>query len=114
MARINTKSAKQKGRLGQDAVRQMILDAFPEFTEEDIKTAIMGEKGDDIKLSPQAKEKIPLAIEVKRRKSFKLLYDFIEQADRKDGRNPVVFLRGDRQPWLVILKADYFMELIKK
>lgn len=104
---------KAKGRLGQQEVRDMLLEAFPHLEEGDVRSTSMGASGVDIILSPLAKKSIPLSIEVKRRKDFKTQYALIDQAERNDGTKPVVFFRGDRKPWLVLLEADYYMELLK-
>jgi hypothetical protein len=106
-------SAKAKGRLGQQEIRDRLLKAFPELHPDDVRSQIMGVNGEDIVLSPRAREVLPVSIEVKRRKSFKTLYDFVEQAVQDGKYEPIVFLRGDRQEWLAVCKADYFMELLK-
>ena len=109
-----TKSAKQKGRLGQQEIRDKLLETFPEFEPDDIKSTIMGDSGADIQLSPAARKKIPLSIEVKRRKSeLKTVYGFIEQASNHNSNEPVVFFRSDRKPWVVMVGLDHYMELIR-
>ena len=76
-----TRQAKQKGRLGQQEIRDRLLEAFPEFEPDDIKSTTMGESGADIQLSPAARKKLPLSVEVKRRKAeLKTVYRFMEQA----------------------------------
>lgn len=107
-----TKSGKAKGRLGQQDVRDMLLEVFNELEAGDIKSTTMGETGSDIQLSPQAKKLFPVSVEVKRRKNLATVYNWMNQADRKDGTQPVVFFRGDRRNWLVFMNADYYMELL--
>ena len=109
-----TKRAKQKGRLGQQEIRDRLLEMFPEFEPDDIKSTTMGESGADIQLSPAARKKIPLSIEVKRRKGeLKPVYGFIEQASRHSEHEPVVFFRSDRKPWVVMVGLDHYMELLR-
>jgi len=108
-----TASAKAKGRLGQQEIRDRLLKAFPELHPDDIKSQIMGVNGEDIVLSPRAREVLPVSIEVKRRKDFKGMYDFMKQAVQDGKYEPIVFLRGDRQEWLALCKADYLVELLK-
>lgn len=107
------RSAKAKGRVGQQEVRDSLLKAFPELHPDDVKSQIMGVNGEDIVLSPRAREVLPLSIEVKRRRDFKTMYQYLSQAVQDGKYEPVVFLRGDRQEWLALCKADYFMELLK-
>ena len=109
-----TKSAKQKGRLGQQEIRDKLLETFPEFEPDDIKSTIMGDSLADIQLSPAARKKIPLSIEVKRRKSeLKTVYGFMEQASNHNNNEPVVFFRSDRKPWVVMVGLDHYMELLR-
>lgn len=109
--------AKNKGRLGQQEIRDRLLEEFPEFEPDDIKSTVMGDTGADIQLSPAARKKINLAVEVKRRKSLgKTFYEYLEQARGhvKNGEDPVVFFRADRKEWLVLTDIDFFMKLLKK
>ena len=109
-----TKSAKAKGRLGQQEVRDRLLQNFPYLHPDDIKSTVMGDTGADIQLSPQARKLIPLSIEVKRRKEgLKTAYTYVEQAVKHNTGEPVVFFRSDRRPWLVIIGMEHYMDLLK-
>ena len=109
-----SRTAKAKGRLGQQEVRDKLLQTFDEFEKDDIKSAIMGDTGADIQFSPQAKKRLPLAIEVKRRKTeLKTVYSYIEQAVKHGTGEPVVFFRSDRRPWLVMIGMEHYMNLLK-
>jgi len=109
-----TRSSKAKGRNGQQEVRDKLLATFPEFEPDDIKSTTMGDTGEDIQLSPAARKKIPLAIEVKRRKdALKTVYGYLEQAGAHGKGEPVVFFRSDRNPWVVMVGMDHYMELLK-
>ena len=109
-----SKQGKQKGRLGQQEIRDALLEAFPELEPDDVKSTVMGDTGADIQLSPAARKRIPLSIEVKRRKGeLKTVYGFIEQASRHSAEEPVVFFRSDRKPWVVMIGIDHYMELLR-
>lgn len=110
----SAKSSKAKGRGGQQEIRDKLREAFPDLEEDDIKSAIMGEGGADIQLSPAAFRRIPLSVEVKRRKSpLKTLHDWLDQAKGHTTGKPVVFYRADRGQWVAILPADDYIELLK-
>ena len=47
---MKTRSAKSKGRRLQNQVKELLLEAFTELEPDDIRTAIMGETAEDIKL----------------------------------------------------------------
>ena len=110
-----TRAAKAKGRGGQNEIRDKLLETFPEFEPDDIKSTTMGDTGEDIQLSPAARKKIPITIEVKRRKSgMKMAYDYIEQVSKHGKGEPVVFFRADRKDWITMISIDHYMELLKK
>ena len=109
-----TRATKAKGRGGQQEVRDKLLETFPEFEPDDIKSTTMGDTGEDIQLSPLARKTLPISIEVKRRKSgMKTAYDYIDQAGNHGKGEPVVFYRSDRQPWIVMVGMDHYMELLR-
>ena len=109
-----SRSAKAKGRLGQQEIRDKLLESFPHFEKDDIKSAIMGDTGADIQFSPQARKRIPLSIEVKRRKNeLKTVYTYIEQAVKHNTGEPVVFYRSDHRPWVVMIGLEHYMDLLK-
>ena len=62
---MKTSSKKGKGRRLQNFVKDELLEAFKSLEADDVKTAIMGESGEDIKLSPAAKRKIRYSFECK-------------------------------------------------
>jgi len=110
----NAKSAKQKGRLEQQEIRDMFYEIFPQLEQGDIKSAIMGEGGADIQLSPAAHKLMPISVEVKRRKSgMKTQYDWLNQARSHTNDPPVVFFRADRSDWVVVTPVEHYLELLK-
>lgn len=109
-----TRAAKQKGRLGQNEIRDKLLETFPELEPDDVKSTTMGDGGEDIQLSPAARKKMPISVEVKRRKSgMKIQYDWIEQAKRHGKGEPVLFFRADRKDWIVMISLEHYMELLR-
>jgi hypothetical protein len=74
----------------------------------------MGQSGEDIQLSPAARKVIPISIECKARASI-AVYKFFEQAQQntKEGTEPVVFIRQNRSKPLVVVDAEYFLDLMK-
>ena len=106
-----TATVKQKGRLGQQEVRDAILKSFPDLEPDDVRSTAMGQSGEDIQLSPKARGYLPISCEVKRRKRFDTIYSFYDQAKQDGQYEPVVFLRADRRPWLVMISMDHYLEL---
>ena len=109
-----TRNSKAKGRLGQQEVRDKLLETFPDLEPDDFMSTVMGDSGEDIQLSPAARKIIPLTIEVKRRKNnLKTVYDYMEQASNHAKGEPVVFYRSDRKPWVIMVGMEHYMKLLK-
>ena len=109
-----SRQGKQKGRLGQQEIRDALLESFTTLEPDDIKSTVMGDTGADVQLSPAARKLIPLSIEVKRRKTgLKTVYEWMKQATNHTKDDPVVFYRSDRQTWLVVVELPLFLKLLK-
>jgi hypothetical protein len=119
---MKPKSAKAKGRTLQNEVVEAILEAllnsvpsplFEKICESDIRPAIMGDSGCDIKLSSLAMEYFPFSIECKNQERINI-WEAIEQAKKNTvpGTHPaVVFRRNRMEPW-VALPWKTFLELV--
>lgn len=111
---MTVKSAKAKGRRLQQLVRDLILDTYPQLElDTDVRSAIMGETGEDIKLSSKARQVFPYSVECKSLKKI-AVYNYYDQAlsNTPDGCSPLVVLKQDRRKPLVLLDLEKFMELI--
>ena len=106
-----TRSRKAKGRRLQNWVRDSLRGLFLALTDDDIKVAIMGERGADVKLSKKAREVFPYDIECKNTEGWKKMYDAYDQADGHGSDHPVVFIKMNRRTPLAIVDAKHFMKL---
>ena len=102
---MKPRSCKSKGREGQKEVRDMLLPWFPADVQAgDLRCAIMGESGGDIKMSPLALSYWPYnEPEVKRTEKLRL--DAAIEQNRRCGEDVIVFHRKNRGEWLVTLRA---------
>ena len=75
----------------------------------------MGSQGEDILLSPAARRLLPISVECKARNKM-ALYGFYEQAkENAKGRGePTVFVKQDRSRPLVIVDAEFFLDIMRK
>jgi hypothetical protein len=104
---------KARGRTTQQEVRDAILKVFPDLEPDDVRVAIMGESGEDIKLSPHARKTLQgFQFEVKRVKTLKTIYNWYEQAKTHGSHKPAVVFRQDRDKHLVILSLEHYLELL--
>lgn len=111
----SVKSRKAKGRTGQQQIRDALLETFKGKLEAgDIVSTSMGDSGSDLKLSPAALRLIPISPEVKRRKSgLKTIYKWFAQAKSGGSYWPTLFMRQDREKWLVVISLENYLELLK-
>lgn len=111
---MKTASAKAKGRRLQDWVRDR-LKYFFHFEDKDIRCALMGEKGADLKLiSDKAKEEFPFYVECKNQEKFKTLYNFYDQAVKGKDKDtePLLFIKMNNREPLAIMDAEEFINLM--
>jgi|TARA_B100000508_G_C11263806_1_gene182350 hypothetical protein len=110
---MKTRSAKSKGRRLQNQVKDILLEAFTELEPDDIRTAIMGETGEDIKLSPAARKQIPFSFECKNQEKINI-WSSLEQAEENSGDSkPVLIFKRNRSKTYAVLEIEDFISLIK-
>ena len=108
---MKTRSAKAKGRRLQNKIRDLLLEEFKELEPDDIRTAIMGETGEDIKLSPAARRKIPYSFECKNQEKLNIWEAYNQACDNAGHYEPIVVIKRNNQKPLVLIDAEYFMVL---
>ena len=109
---MKPQSAKQKGRLFQQKVRDMLLENAPELEPDDIRSTSMGCGGEDLQLSPSARRRDNISVECKSVEKLNV-YGAYEQASANGGDyEPVLFMKKNRKKPLVVIDADYFISLL--
>ena len=65
---MKSRSAKNKGKRLQNSVRDLLLETFNQLEPDDIRSAIMGESGEDINYHQQLENLylIPLSVKIKK------------------------------------------------
>ena len=95
---MKTKSGKAKARKLQDWVRDALYERF-EFTKDDIRCALMGESGEDIKLtSPTAKKRFPYSVECKNSEAHNV--------------EPLLIIKKNKHKPLAVIDAEILFYLI--
>jgi len=110
---FNPRSAKAKGRALQNKIRDVLLEHFSDKLEpDDVKVAIMGESGEDIKLSPAARKLIPYSFECKNQEKLSI-WSALEQAAENSGDYPpVLIFKRNRSKTYVTIELEEFIKLI--
>lgn len=112
---MKARSAKNKGKRLQNALRDLILEHFPQLEPDDVVSTLMGDSGTDIKLSPAARKVFPYSPECKNQEKLNI-WASLEQAAKntKDGTAPILFFKRNRTKMYVAMEADHFFELLNK
>lgn len=112
---MKTKSSKAKGRSLQNWVRDKILSCYPTLDALlDVRGCLMGDKGEDIKLSEKARLIFPFSVECKSRKAI-AIYTFWQQAEANCGDyTPLLFIKQNRGKPLVVMDAEVFFEKLNQ
>jgi len=105
------RSRKAKGRRLQDWVRDNLRGLSLALTEDDVRVAIMGETGADIKLSKTGKKYFPYDIECKNNETWKGIYKAYDQASAHGDLEPLVFIKMNKKRPLAIVDAEHFLKL---
>lgn len=114
---MKTRSAKAKGRRLQNLLVEKLKALFPHLHEADIRPALMGESGIDIKLSEAARRVIPYAFESKNVEKLNI-WDAIKQAEynaTKEKLMPAVMFGRNRMPEpYVAVPLSHFLEMMTR
>lgn len=112
---MKTASAKAKGRALQNTVRDMILHGNPDLTSYEVKCALMGESGADIKLgSSRARLAFPYAVECKNQEKLNLWSAWSQcvQNAESEGLSPLLVIKRNKVSPLAIVDLDLFFQLL--
>lgn len=106
-------SAKQKGRILQQDIRDKILEKFPELQEDDVTSRSMGCGGEDVLLSPKARVFFPFSCECKNQESMSI-WQALKQAEANAKNNiPLLIFKRNRTKIYCALSFDDLLKLIK-
>lgn len=102
------KLSRDKGKRGEREVAKLLRD----HGFDGAQRGRQYQGGDD---SPDVRGLPGFHVEVKRVEKF-ALYDALEQAEAEGAEDdiPVVFHRRSGKPWVVVLYAEDFLELVKE
>lgn len=111
---VKARTRIQKGRIFQKSVMEKFKETF-DLTDDDVRTPVGCEAGEDIKFNIKARKLVGLSIECKNKKSLGI-YAAIEQAKirlPKDCDEAVVFKRGDLGPCktYICVPLDHYLDI---
>jgi hypothetical protein len=104
---VKTKSAKAKGRRLQSHLAERILYWFPSLQADDVRPAVMGESGEDIKLSPKARTALPASFECKNTEALNVWAAMAQcEANAPAGTTPVLVFSRNRSKVYAVVAVD--------
>ena len=109
---MKTSSKKGKGRRLQNFVRDKLYEYFPSLRTGDIKSAVMGESGEDIKLSPAAEDLIHFSFECKNQERLNIWESLLQAETNSNNRTPVVVFKRNRSKTYIAFEFEEFLTLI--
>ena len=114
---MKTKSCKAKGRKLCQEVRELLFKYAPDLKLDDIRVTPSGCVGEDLLLSPAARQIYQIIIEGKNQESLNI-WAALKQAEshKKDPDSlaaPVVFFRRNHSRIYVALGAEDFIRLVR-
>jgi len=110
---LKPSSAKAKGRVLQQVVRDLIIAKFA-LEPDDVRSVSMGVSGEDLLLSPAARRKLPISVECKSRASISVYGHYQQAKDNCRGYEPVLVIKQNRDKPLVVVDCEYFFELLRR
>ncbi len=112
---MKTKSGKAKARKLQDWVRDKLY-RWLEFDKDDIRCAIMGESGEDIKrISQNARERFPFSVECKNAEAHNIWNEYKQAMENaSEGSEPLLIIKKNNHKPLAIIDVDALFELISE
>ena len=107
---MRTQSKKAKGRRLQQWVRDILIEKL-EVHPEDIESRSMGAGGEDLIMARSARQKFPYSIECKNQEKINIWESYKQADENSKDYEPVVVLKRNKHKPLVLVDAEYFVEL---
>ena len=107
---MRTQSAKAKGRRLQQWFRDLLIDKL-RIHKEDIESRSMGAGGEDLIMARAARQKFPYSIECKNQEKINIWESYKQADENSNSYEPVVVLKRNKHKPLVLVDAEYFVEL---
>ena len=78
----------------------------------DVKTAVMGESGEDIILSPAARDLIPFSFECKNQERLNIWESLTQAEENSNNYTPAVVFKRNRTKTYITLELEEFLKII--
>ena len=106
---MKPQSAKAKGRLFQQWVRDMLIEER-NIHPEDIESRSMGAGGEDLIMARDARQKFPFSIECKNQEKLNVYEAYAQACANSGDHEPILFMKKNHKKPLVVVDAEYFIK----
>ena len=110
---IKVRSAKNKGVRLQNWIKERIHHHFPMIQYDHVKCAIMGEGGEDIRLTEEARAILPVKIEAKNTEKVSVWAAYDQATSHIELATPLLIIKKNRRKPLAVIDADYMFKLLR-
>ena len=107
---MKTQSAKAKGRRLQQWIRDILIEKL-NVHPEDIESRSMGAGGEDLIMARAARESFPYSIECKNQEKINVWESYKQAEENSKDYEPIVVLKRKNQKPLILVDAEYFVNL---
>lgn len=104
-------SAKRKGRKAAVELQQLLLSRFHDLQADDVRVTASSVNGEDLQLSPRARELLPFNFEIKNQERLNI-WQALTQSKHHGKHKPVVAFKRNRTPFYVCMEVETFLDLI--
>jgi len=109
---VRTSSAKAKGRRLCQSVVDLLLAAFDTLQPDDLIVTSSGATGEDIRLSPLARQKFPFSVECKNQEKLNI-WEALKQAESNCGKfTPLLIFSRNRSKTYAVVELSEFIKLV--
>lgn len=110
---MTPKGAKAKGRRAAVEVKKLILQLFPELTEDDVIVSSSGQTGEDLILSARARGVLPISIECKNVEALNIWKALAQAEGNSKNWAPILMFRRNNTKMYAAIDAAELLALYR-
>jgi len=107
-------SAKAKGRVFQQKIRDLILENFEELEPDDVRSTGMGQPGEDLLFSPATRKILPFSIECKAQETTSIWQWIKQAAENANGHIPLLIFTRNRSKKYAVIEVEELIKIMKE
>ena len=109
---MKAQSLKAKGRRLQQKIVEDLYAKFPQLQEGDLRSTAMGHSGEDVLMSPRARELVPFSIEAKNQERINVWECFSQCVSNAREHSPALVIKRNRSDMLCVIRWETFLNLL--